>query len=290
MHQIHLKNLPNKEEFSDFLQDLNDLSLHERIIQNALKLIKKIEEIEVVLLEGSLALDRGDVFSDIDFYIILNDGQQIEFVREKILKNLEKIGKVLHIYMSNANKKDLIIYFSPFIKFELILRGLEFMTQKDKFTKNAKILFDRNGLGKKAFEKGKSKEFRIEKHIFEIQNFAISVPSLCFIAAGYLKRGEIITSMDFVAWIRRNLMRISGFLLGMKDEGTRRAEERFPKEINEFYHQIKIDTLNELWESLETILSYYANFLAPEFKKHNIPSAKEEVPLISAMIKKLRTH
>ncbi|MBD3343272.1 MAG: hypothetical protein GF353_29520 [Candidatus Lokiarchaeota archaeon] len=154
----------------------------------------------------------------------------------------------------------------------------------------SKLLFDRENWGNIALEKAKKISFRFESYEFEVENFAIALPGLCYIVAGYLVRKEYITSMDFVAWIRRNMMRISGFLLDIWDEGTRRAEKRFPDKINRYYRTIKIDSIEDLWKSLDVILEWFSVFIVPRLEERGIPHALKEVAPIKATIKKLYRH
>ena len=62
--------LPPIERFKEFLSDISTTSYHHKIVEKALNIAKQIEEVEGILLKGSLGKGEGDIFSDIDFQIL----------------------------------------------------------------------------------------------------------------------------------------------------------------------------------------------------------------------------
>ncbi|TFG28753.1 MAG: hypothetical protein EU532_04610 [Promethearchaeota archaeon] len=288
MQTIYFQNIPEMDEIDDFFNTIEDLQYHQKIITNGLEMMKDISEIEAVFLMGSLALEIGDIFSDIDFYLMYKKVDDIEKIKSKIFSRINKVGSIIHIFNSNANPKDIILYFRPYVKLELAFRTFETISNKWKIANSSKLLFDRNGLGKEAIKTAKKISFNLNRYEREIKNIAIALPSFCYNIAGYMIRGEFITSIDFVAWIRRVLMRISGFLLGMWDEGTRKAEKRFPEELINYYHLCRVKELDEIWQCLEVFLTWYSNWLVPKFEERKIPHALAEVELIRKILSKLR--
>lgn len=288
MYFVKDKNFPDLEEMDEFLNDFSNLTHHQQIQDKALKFIKNIDGVEAIFLGGSLANETGDIFSDIDFYVVLKDNGDKEKVAAVILNNLDEFGHLIHVYPSAAKRQDVIVYFKPLVKFELAFKSLEQIRKSWKMGSAAMLLFDRNGLGQEALENAKKIEFDFRRYEDEVRRLAVSLPSFCFITAGYILRGEIITSKDFIAWMRRNLMRISGFLLGIWDEGTRRAEQRFPTEILNYYNLILLGTEEQMWDALDTLLDWYENFLCPEFDKKQLVHAKVEVDPMRNLLKTLR--
>lgn len=53
-------------------------------------------------------------------------------------------------------------------------------------------------------------------------------------------RGEYSTAFDDLDCLRKYLLRIAGQLLGIWDEGLRRAEEKIPKKHNLVYDEIRL--------------------------------------------------
>ncbi|MFO7797546.1 MAG: hypothetical protein ACQERB_06200 [Promethearchaeati archaeon] len=285
---INLKNIPSSEEMEEFLSDLNNTNFHRNIIQNALKISKKISDVEAAYLLGSLSEGSGDIFSDIDFYLMYEDGGDYKKIQESFLSMIDELGDIIHIFQSNAKKNSSIIYLKPFIKFELVIEKVSKLSNEWRVQERGSLLYDKRGLGKEIIQKSKRIEFNIENHLDEIRNIALDLPSFCFLIAGYMIRGEYITTIDFIAWIRRKLLRISGFLLNIKDEGTRRAEERFPKELINYYNKCRVKSNEEIWECLKIFLRWYSEWLVPKFEKKNIIHANQEIPIIESAIEKLR--
>lgn len=281
---INQENVPKFKEIKPALLEYKNIKLHKQLFENALLICKSIPKVEAIFLIGSIADGSADFFSDIDFYVMCNLNKEIKEIQDKILDKINELGSIIHVYRSNAKPNDVIIYFKPFIKFELVIQTGSDLSRKWKLAVSSKLLFDRNGYGQKILNDTKKLTFNIEDHINEVSNLALGIPSFCLIIAGYLIRGEFITSIDFLSWIRRKMLRISGFLLGIWDEGTRRAEQRFPKELVAYYNSLGIGLNEEMWENLRNILDWYANWMIPRFKSYGIINAESEVRVIREVI------
>ena len=116
MHVISPKNIPEKIEIENFLKDFKNLSYHKKIIEKAVEIAKNIKEVEAVFLLGSLANDTGDLFSDIDFFIMYEDDTVREDIFNIFMKNVEKLGAIIHISESSATSNDLIIFMQTLVK------------------------------------------------------------------------------------------------------------------------------------------------------------------------------
>ena len=285
---INHENIPKFKELEFYLLNYNDTHLHEEIYQKALKISKSITQIEAIFILGSIANDTADFFSDIDFYVMCKDKEEVKLIREQLVPKIDQIAPIIHTYRSNARPNDLIVFFNPFIKFELVIETSDALSKKWKLGTSSKLIFDRSGFGENVLREAQKIKFNIKNHMNEITNLAIELPSFCYIICGYLIRGEFVTSIDFISWIRRKMLRISGFLLGVWDEGTRRAEQRFPVELIEYYNDLKIGKNEEIWEKLNVILDWYSNWMVPKFEEHKIMHANVEVPLVRNIIKILK--
>ena len=282
------KNIPELKEMKIVLENYHDLHYHENIYKNALQIITSISQVEAVFILGSIANGTADFFSDIDFYVMCIEEEDIKTIQDQILSKLNQIGPIIHIYQSNAKPNDLIIYFKPFIKFELVIDTNKNLSNNWKLGNSSKTLFDRNGLGKRTLQDAQKLNFNFLDHINEITNLAIELPSFCYIICGYLMRGEYVTSIDFISWIRRKMLRVSGFLLGIRDEGTRRAEERFPPELIDYYSNLLVSNFDEIWDKLHIILTWYSDWMVSFFNENNIKHAEKEVVLIRNIINILK--
>ncbi|TFF89384.1 MAG: hypothetical protein EU548_07565 [Promethearchaeota archaeon] len=282
------QNIPSEEELSRFIQDIDNTTHHQAIISNALEVSKNILTVESVFLFGSLSEENGDIFSDIDFYLMIEDRHDYAGILEEFLSNIERLGKVVHIYHSNAKKNSVIIYLKPYIKFELVVETFSTLCDEWRLGSRATLLYDKKGMGQQALSTAKQLEFNMGRHLDEIQNLALGLPAFCFLISGYMLRGEHITIIDFIAWIRRKMLRISGFLLGLWDEGTRRAEQRFPENLIRYYERCKIKEMNDVWYCLMVFLEWYSDWMVPKLEEYGIIHARQEVPMIKSAIIKLR--
>ena len=90
------------------------------VVEKGVKIAKGIEQVEGVILKGSLAVGSGDIFSDIDFQIV-HDGDAADSlsILERFLYELEKTEPIIQHFPSTANPNDSIVYLHPFLKFEL---------------------------------------------------------------------------------------------------------------------------------------------------------------------------
>lgn len=285
---INSNNIPPLEEINDFINNINNTYYHKSTIYNALEIIKDIPDVEAAFLLGSLSQGSGDIFSDIDFYLMIEDGKDYEKIQRTFLSQIDKLGEIIHIFQSNAKKSSSIIYLKPYIKFELVIEPHSKLCNEWRIGERGSLLYDKKGLGKKTIEKSKNLFFKRDDHLDEIRNVALELPSFCFLIAGYMIRGEFITIIDFIAWIRRKLLRISGFLLGIRDEGTRRAEKRFPDKLLNYYNKCRVKKNQEIWECLGVFLEWYSNWLVPKFEENNIIHAKQEVPIIKSAIENIK--
>ncbi|TXT59985.1 MAG: hypothetical protein BAJALOKI1v1_1340008 [Promethearchaeota archaeon] len=286
---INPKNVPSQKEMKQFLEDIHDIEYHEKIVANALALSKTIPDVEAIFLMGSLSTRSADIFSDIDFYLLHEDQTDYKQILDAFLLNIESLGEVIHIFQSNAKLNSIIIYLKPFIKFELVAESFSALSKEWRLAERGKLLYDKNNLGQNAINISSKLQFQITAHLDEIRNLALDLPSFCFLIAGYMIRGEHVTIVDFIAWIRRKMLRISGFLLGMWDEGTRRAEQRFPTELIQFYERCRVKVIDDVWECLMVFLEWYNAWMVPKFEEFEIVHANAEVPITQSAIKNLKT-
>lgn len=286
--KIYPENIPSEQEMLRFIHNFDNDNYHKSIVYHAIKLSEKIPNVEAAFLFGSLSKGSADIFSDIDFYLMIEDDIDFKDIIASFLLEIDSLGEPIHIFQSNAKKNSTIIYFKPFIKFELVVENYSKLIKEWRLAERASLLFDKRGLGEKAINESKNIKFDIQNYINEIQNVALELPSFCFLISGYMTRGEYITVIDFIAWIRRKLLRISGLLLGIQDEGTRRAEKRFPKELLEYYNNCKVKDKEDVWNCLMVFLEWYSNWMVPKFEEKSIINANQEVNVIKTAIKKVQ--
>ncbi|MFX1416656.1 MAG: nucleotidyltransferase domain-containing protein, partial [Promethearchaeota archaeon] len=232
---MKLDSIPSIGEFEKFLKDVSVTDWHNALVDNALEVVKDIPEAEGVILKGSLGKGEGDIFSDIDF-VIIHDGEPADSagISHKFMDELDRIGEMIHFFTSTASLEDKIIYFRPFVKFELNVRTCK-QAGEDWRSSIGKILFDRRGRLSEVVAVASEVRFSIDDVMDMIRDRAIQIPTFCYITAGFVVRGEDATALNALDWVSNDMLKLSGWILGQWDEGTRRAEERFPKEVLDFY-------------------------------------------------------
>ncbi|MGY5865260.1 MAG: hypothetical protein RTV41_11715 [Candidatus Thorarchaeota archaeon] len=264
-------------EFEVLLEDITTTKFHQAVIEKGVKIAEGIEEVEGVILKGSLAANKGDVFSDIDFQVIHDKDQSVSLdILERFVEELEKVEPIIQHFPSTANPNDSIIYLHPFLKFELSVATCDEMKTRWR-AGLGKVLFDRSGLASDVISEAKKHKFNIDEHIPVITSRAAAIPVFTYITAGHLVRGEEITALHDIDWIRNDMLCVSGWLLGLYDEGCRRAEERFPAEVLDYYNRSRIKTVDEIWEGLQILLDWYEQWLVPEFDKLQIAHSQVQV-------------
>ncbi|TFG98036.1 hypothetical protein E4H12_07145 [Candidatus Thorarchaeota archaeon] len=81
----------------------------------------------------------------------------------------------------------------------------------------------------------------------------------------------IKSAIDSVDWIAAEMLRISGWLLGIRNDGHRRAEQRFPEDVLSYYCRNHAKDITDIWNSLQVFLNWYIEWMVPKLTKHNIP-------------------
>jgi hypothetical protein len=197
-------------------------------------------------------------------------------ILERFLNELEKTEPIIQHFPSTANPNDSIVYLHPFLKFELSVATSDELKNRWRVGLG-KVLFDRNGHTANVVSEAKKLKFHIDEHIPVIAMRAAAIPVFTYITAGHLVRGEKMTALNDIDWIRNDMLRVSGWLLGLYDEGCRRAEERFHGEVLEYYNRSRVQVVNEIWDGLQILLDWYEQWLVPEFEKLQIDHSQGQV-------------
>ncbi len=287
MQTVFKENFPSKEEVAAFLEDTMCMDWHEAIIEKATAVVSSIPEVEAILLKGSLAKGEGDIFSGIDFLILhMGDESTTAIIRKQIMKKLSDIGDVIHYFVSTFDQETPIIYFKPWIKFELDMGLVENAKNRWKHS-FAKILYDRNGLGDVVVKQASKVAFDLGDHVLQISNLAIALPSFVYIVAGFVVRGEYITAIDDLDYVRNEMLKVNGLLLGLWDEGPRQAGKRFPEKVLYYYNRTRVAEVSDVWLALGYLLDWYEDWLIPRFEQLETPHARHEIPTLKLMLRQL---
>ncbi len=288
MHKTYPDKFPTPEKFREFLVNLKSLKYHEAAIDLVLRIVREIPSVECVILKGSLGKSKGDIFSDIDFYVIHqgNDEDSIH-LRDEITEKVDATGKIVQYFPSTVNHRDCIIYLEPFIKFELGIQTVD-SARISWSASIGKVLFDRNGVGAQIQSDTADIKFSIQDNILPLQTMAFSVPTWCYIVAGMIVRGEHVTALNYLNWVRDEMLKCSSWLLNQWDEGPRRAESRYPEEVLGYYHSSFVSKIEDSWHALDVFLQWYENWMGPIFKEQKLNHSLSQVETIRLVMQFLK--
>ena len=288
MHKTHPHKFSTTERFQEYLVDLRSTKHQNVAIQLVLDIVKEIPSVECVILKDSLGKGEGDIFSDIDFYLI-HEGHAEEstLLRDEIVTKIDATGKVIQYFPSTVNQSDCIIYLDPFVKFELAIQTME-DARKSWSAAAGKLLFDRNGKGVEIQSDSFDIEFNIQDCIIPLQTMALSVPTWCDIVAGMTVRGEHITALNYLNWMRDEMLKCTSWLLKSWDEGPRRAESRYPKEVIGYFHSSVVSRIEDSWQSLEIFLQWYKDWMGPKFKEQQLSNSVSQVDTMRDVLQFLK--
>jgi hypothetical protein len=132
------------------------------------------------------------------------------------------------------------------------------------------------------------KKFDIQNHMIPLQTMAYSVPTWCYIIAGMVVRGEHVTALNYLNWVRDEMLKCTSWLLNQWDEGPRRAESRFPEEVLGYYHSSFVSKIENAWHSLDMFLHWYENWMGPRFKDLELSNSISQVDTMRFVLESLK--
>ena len=196
------------------------------------------------------------------------------------MENILKSDDVLYYYTSGFENR--IIFIKPLIKFELIVRTIEAAGSRWKYAK-AKILYDKTGIGESIKERANTISFP-ENLDSVIGNKAVFLPTMFYLASASVVRGEFITALDGMDWIRNEMLGVCGWLLDQWDEGPRRAERRFPLEVLSFYRNSRVSSAEDIFDALLVLMDWYEKWMVPRFDERNIQHSEYQIGILRKLI------
>ena len=276
----------SEHESGDFLSVLDSTVIQEEIAQKATAVARQIPEIEAVILRGSLATQSGDVFSDIDLLLVCRSLDQVAGLKNTFLSRADSIGSLVHHYSSVVNPVNHLLFFEPLVQLELDFKTYEQAANSWK-TANGRLLYDRTRRGRSAIEASRQKRFDIESCRPFLTNTAAVIPvSVCQVC-GYYTRGERLTAWDDLDWLRNLMLRASGYLLGMWDEGPRRAETRFPAEVVHYYRETRAVSTTNLWDAVDLLLKWYVEWMVPRLQRIDVQVKNDLLARVRTYVNRL---
>lgn len=215
-------------------EKFTNLPNHQRVTFSALDLLSRDERVIGLYLSGSFADGQPDKYSDVDINILVEEVQ-----REHIIKDhsrlIQQVGKVATVFPATHmhDPNQIIVFYEEAIPIHVDYqyRIASELTPKSK-NKNVMIVLDRNGRltsWKQECQKAEPEKPPLRERL---QYFEDRFWGWCWYTDTKIERGEFWEARDAIEYVRSNvLIALAYFKLDLPNEGGRRIEKKFPKDM-----------------------------------------------------------
>lgn len=259
--------------------DTRSTVVHRQLGERAAETLARLPCVQAILLIGSLARGTADALSDVDLLVVQDDAEESwAKIDDYLICHLSDIGNPLHWYRSMVNQRDLLVYFSPWVMVEFIVRTGE-QSRSNWKTAPSKVLFDRSSVGEQLTSQSASLRPSMANSRREVERVLDAFLVVCMRVQGYYLRGELMTAHHDLAWLRDKMLMLACAVLGQWHEGPRRAEWRLPEEILQVWRASHPTSDGEVPSATHALIDWYTDWLTPRLKSHEIhcPSIPAEV-------------
>lgn len=268
LHQIikNLKNYPN----------------HYKVFENALECLISHPHISGVLLGGSFSQGCGDIYSDIDFHIIVND-PYFEYVFSERATLAHALGQplfcnLINDYLPEGKYRYAILYKTMVrVEFNYIIKSS--LTPVINLTRRIILKDTNNFLENLQAESQKIHGSKIvPQHIIELnQKFWI----WCWYTFGMILRGNVWQALDSINIIRHIIILPMLWVLNYIDVPSYRDVTQLPYNVD----QLMKDTISQveivsLYAALRHEINLFLQLRNNACKKYDIVIDKEPEQLV----------
>ncbi len=232
-----------------------------------------------VYLSGSFARGKPDKYSDLDFYIIVPEGKK----QEIILSHRElfsKVGKIATLFPATHldDPHQIIAFYKTSIPIHVDFnyKVLSEITVRPK-DKHAVILFDRGGSLSKLKDSWQSLSETAKPTRDDLQYFEDRFWGWCWYAFSKIERGELWEARDTGEYLRNNvLIKLAYFLTELPYEGSRRLEQKLPKEmLDQLEEGLPVEHTREAYLlSLRKSIKMYQDLMQKIIEKEGLEIAE----------------
>lgn len=115
---------------------------YEKAVDQILPKLKGINSVVAIFLKGSIARDENDEYSDLDLYVMLKKGIQIEEVYDEVIHSLENYQKLLFYELVEIICPQIVGVFEDMLHIDC------YLVHEDDYPKtdDIKILYDPNDI------------------------------------------------------------------------------------------------------------------------------------------------
>lgn len=251
------------------------LPTHKKIAEKIFDLLHQDERVLGIYLSGSFAHGKPDIYSDLDFYILVPAES-----REQIKKDHEKlrgqVGDIVSSFPAThlGDPNQFITFYREsypiHVDYQYRIRDELVPRKKDR---DALILLDKSGELKEWKDKCGSMEESYSPTQEQLQYFEDRFWAWCIYTDSKIKRGELWEARDAIEYLRNNvLVRLAYYIHALRFEGNRRVETKFPKAIvSSLDATLQKGTLQTHYsDALLAIANCYVEFMDEAAKKFNI--------------------
>lgn len=252
---------------------------HYSVLEKAVSLLITDPRILGIYLSGSFANGQPDQYSDLDINLLVSSADRESVVKdhEKLRSEVAKIATWFPaVHLNNPNQ--IIVFYEKRYPIHV---DYEYKTPEELKPiakgKDAFILLDKDGaLDKWKAVCSETKE-NMSPTLERLQYFEDRFWAWCTYTDGKIKRGELWEARDAIEYIRSNVLnRLAYYVNDLGNEGNRRLERKFPKEMLEKLEStIPVTHATDSYEkALLNMLDVYKTFFDRAINSRGITGIK----------------
>ena len=207
---------------------------HKRIAERIFHLLQQDERVLGVYLSGSFAYGQPDMYSDLDFYVLVPTKLR-EQIKNEHAQLRGQVGDIVcefpATHLGDPNQLVTLYRDSYPIHVDYQYRAKDELAPSRK-DKDVLILLDRSGELQEWIDRCAGVEESYSPTQEQLQYLEDRFWTWCIYTDSKIKRGELWAARGAIEHMRNNvLVSLMHYIHCLRPEGNRRLETKFPKEI-----------------------------------------------------------
>lgn len=264
--------------------------VHKKIAEKIFDLLHQDERVLGIYLSGSFAYGKPDIYSDLDFYILV-PAESREQIKKDHGELRGQVGDLVSdfpaTHLGDPNQLITLYRESYPIHVDYQYRITDELVPRKK-DKDALILMDKSG----ELQEWKGKCASIEESYSptqeQLQYFEDRFWTWCIYTDSKIKRGELWEARDAIEYLRNNvLVRLAYYIHSLRFEGNRRVETKFSKAIVSSLEATlqKGHLQTHYSDALLAIANCYVEFIDEAAKKSNVKIQEKDREYFKGFLK-----
>lgn len=213
-----------------------NLPSHGLIFEKSVSLLSSDNRVNGLYLSGSFSKGSSDKYSDIDLSIVVDESRLEEIVDDHT-KRYSEVGKIATFFPAThlGDPNQIIVFYEGddglpiHVDYSYITASK--LVPEAKY-KTIVILLDKEGVLEEYKKDCLGKTEEVEPTIEKLQYFEDRFWGWCWYTYSKIIRGELWEARDAIEYMRSNvILRLAYYAEKLPNEGNRRVESKFPKEI-----------------------------------------------------------